>query len=133
MEGRKKVYLTYSFSTRAGTNTLTELSEEDKENLRLGTIQVREVLQESAARITDKEIQESLWHTYYDVNKTVGFLLNKIEAKIKKEQKAAGKKATGGFGISSSSSHLVGAGGDLGTSGGGFMFYLCIRSRLSEY
>jgi elongation factor 1 alpha-like protein len=50
----------------------------DKEQMRLGTIQVREALGEFEAGISDTQIQESLWHYYYDVAKTVSYLKNKL-------------------------------------------------------
>ncbi|KAI9681843.1 MAG: Hsp70 suppressor, GTPase facilitates ribosomal subunit dissociation [Trizodia sp. TS-e1964] len=46
-----------------------------------GTIKVREVVGSDVPGITDKAIRESLWHYYYDVEKTVTWLLGKI-AKI---------------------------------------------------
>ena len=45
------------------------------EQLRLGTIKVRDILSEGAG-ITDKEIEDSLWHYYYDIDKTVNYLLS---------------------------------------------------------
>ena len=45
------------------------------EQLRLGTIKVRDILGEDAG-ITDKEIEDSLWHYYYDIDKTVNYLLS---------------------------------------------------------
>ncbi|KAL2428447.1 HBS1-like protein [Exophiala dermatitidis] len=51
------------------------LSAEDKEQMRQGTIRVREALGSFPA--TDEEIQDSLWHYYYDVAKTVSYLKNK--------------------------------------------------------
>ncbi|KAJ4530736.1 hypothetical protein HRR80_009043 [Exophiala dermatitidis] len=51
------------------------LSAEDKEQMREGTIKVREALGSFPA--TDEEIQDSLWHYYYDVAKTVSYLKNK--------------------------------------------------------
>lgn len=50
-----------------------ELSPEDKEQLRLGTIEVRKVLG-PAYRINETEIHDSLWNFYYDVTKTVNQL-----------------------------------------------------------
>lgn len=52
-----------------------QVSPEDKEQLRQGTIKVREVLGVEPIA-TDAEIQESLWHYYYDVEKTVNYLLS---------------------------------------------------------
>ena len=51
--------------------------------MRIGTIAVREVLPAATTQITDKEIQESLWHYYYDVEKTVAYLLGKHTPKQK--------------------------------------------------
>lgn len=45
------------------------------EQMRDGTIKVRDVLGPDVA-VTDKEIQDSLWHYYYDVGKTVIYLLS---------------------------------------------------------
>lgn len=44
------------------------------EQLRLGTAKVREVLGPEVST-TDMEIEDSLWHYYYDVDKTVNYLL----------------------------------------------------------
>jgi elongation factor 1 alpha-like protein len=51
------------------TETLTA---EDKEQLRLGTLKVREAL--TGVSVSDGEIQEALWHYYYDVAKSVTYL-----------------------------------------------------------
>ena len=48
------------------------LSVEDREQLRLGTLKVREALAGLSA--SDSEIQEALWHYYYDVGKSVAYL-----------------------------------------------------------
>ena len=52
-----------------GTETL---SAEDREQLRSGTSQVRDAL--AGVPATDSEIQEALWHYYYDVGKSVAYL-----------------------------------------------------------
>ena len=59
----------------------SELTEEDREQLRLGTIEVQNLLQvlqqdgnAGAATISEKEIREALWHYYYDVDKAVEYL-----------------------------------------------------------
>lgn len=56
-----------------------ELSPEDREHMRLGTIEVRQLLQSEIPPVpaTDEEIQEALWHYFYDVDKSVGFLRSK--------------------------------------------------------
>lgn len=53
-----------------------ELSPEDKEQMRLGTIKVRESLG-SAFKLADSEIQDALWNYYYDINKSVAYLTSK--------------------------------------------------------
>ena len=77
-----------------------------------------------AGHITEKQIHEALWHYYYDIEKTVGYLLATYVTKPKeKEQKkaAAGKKVTGG-----SCSFLCFADWHIedltGFAGGGFIF-----------
>jgi elongation factor 1 alpha-like protein len=54
------------------------MTEDDKEQMRLGTIRVREALGEFEAGVSDAQIQESLWHYYYDVAKTVSYLKNRL-------------------------------------------------------
>ena len=48
------------------------LTAEDREQLRLGTLKVREAL--TGVSASDSEIQEALWHYYYDVEKSVAYL-----------------------------------------------------------
>ena len=76
--------------------------------MRLGAIQVRELLSHGSNYITDKQIQEALWHYYYDVDKSVAYLRKEYMAKPKKEQ----KKAIGGSRFSFS--------------------YICTRDELGE-
>ena len=58
-------------SEDAGTE---EISEEEKEQLRLGTIEVRTSLGSAHSSIPEKEIHDALWHYYYDVAKSVTYL-----------------------------------------------------------
>jgi len=56
----------------AGDDVLTA---EDAEQMRIGTASVREALgDELSGFITDNQIQEALWHYYYDVAKSVTYL-----------------------------------------------------------
>lgn len=50
------------------------LAAEDLEKLRIGTVQVRSALGQGFSSATDKEIQDTLWHYYYDVSKTIAYL-----------------------------------------------------------
>jgi elongation factor 1 alpha-like protein len=52
------------------------LNEEDKEQMRLGTTKVREALG-SDIPATNDEIQEALWHYYYDIAKSVSYIKSK--------------------------------------------------------
>ena len=45
------------------------------EQLLIGTAKVRSILGSEVA-VTDREIQDSLWHYYYDVTKTVNYILS---------------------------------------------------------
>lgn len=56
-----------------------EVSAHDKEQLRLGTIEVRKLL-DPASQATDQEIQDKLWDTYYDIGKTVSYIKSKCQA-----------------------------------------------------
>ncbi|KAI9650640.1 hypothetical protein NHQ30_000660 [Ciborinia camelliae] len=69
-----------------------QLSEEDQEQMRQGTIKVREALPPGSSKITEKQIQEALWHYYYDVGKSVTYLVNTYTPKVPK--KIAGKKSS---------------------------------------
>lgn len=59
-----------------------QLTQEDREQLQVGTIQVRESLGPSFPA-TDKEIQEALWNYYYDVGKSVTYLKSKDDPSSK--------------------------------------------------
>jgi hypothetical protein len=59
-----------------------DLSPEDKEQLREGTVKVRAALG-SAFSATDGEIQEALWHYYYDVAKSVAYLKSMIRCPVR--------------------------------------------------
>ena len=64
--------------------------------MRVGVLAVRETLGDGLQEITESEIREALWHYYYDVEKTVNYLL---QSKIPKHQ-ANKKKAKGRVKIS---------------------------------
>ncbi|KAK0120257.1 Hsp70 suppressor, GTPase facilitates ribosomal subunit dissociation [Cadophora gregata] len=55
--------------------------------MRVGTIAVRAELPATASHITDKQIQEALWHYYYDIEKSVGYLVSTYVAKKEKKEK----------------------------------------------
>lgn len=57
-----------------------QLTAEDREALRKGTEDVRDVLGVDATKVSTEQIQEALWHYYYDVDKTVAYLRRKFIA-----------------------------------------------------
>ncbi|KAJ9653714.1 hypothetical protein H2198_007112 [Neophaeococcomyces mojaviensis] len=57
-----------------------ELSAEDKEQLRLGTVKVKQALG-TTYQVPDADIQDALWNYYYDIGKTVTFIKNKHKPK----------------------------------------------------
>lgn len=69
-----------------------ELSPEDREQMVLGTSAVREALAAESSKVTTAQIQEALWHYYYDVDKSVAYLVSKYISPPADSKKA--KKAT---------------------------------------
>lgn len=65
-----------------------ELSPEDRAQMTAGTEEIRAVLGPQAAKVTTQQIQEALWHYYYDVDKTVAYLISKF---VDPEPKPAAK------------------------------------------
>lgn len=53
-----------------------ELSPEDREQMRLRTAEVQELLRSELPPVepSEEEVWEALWHYYYDVDKTVSYL-----------------------------------------------------------
>lgn len=89
--------------------------------MQIGTIAVRAALPPAASHIIDKEIQESLWHYYYDVEKSVAYLVSKYVAKPKaqKKEKTQGEKKLQGGLISLIGGSVADAGCGIGKSAGG--------------
>ncbi|OJD11838.1 translation elongation factor Tu [Blastomyces percursus] len=70
-----------------------DMTPEDREQLQLGTIQVREQLDANSPPVpaSDTEIWEALWYYYYDVGKAVGWLRKKYAPKTPKKEKPKAK------------------------------------------
>jgi len=60
--------------------------------MREGTNKVRDVLGHDIPSITDEKIQEALWHYYYDIEKSINYLLS---LQTKKVKEVGGKKGKG--------------------------------------
>ncbi|KAI0155296.1 P-loop containing nucleoside triphosphate hydrolase protein [Xylariaceae sp. FL1272] len=57
-----------------------ELSPEDRAQMAAGTSQVRTQLGDQSSKISTQQIEEALWHYYYDVEKSVAYLITKYVA-----------------------------------------------------
>lgn len=72
-----------------------ELSPEDKAQMAAATAEVKSQLGPQASKVTTQQIQESLWHYYYDVDKTIAYLINKhIDPAPKPAAKTKAPKTT---------------------------------------
>ncbi|KAK3342880.1 P-loop containing nucleoside triphosphate hydrolase protein [Neurospora tetraspora] len=69
-----------------------ELSPEDQVRMREGTAQVLEALGVEAHKVTKAQIEESLWHYFWDVDKTITYLISKYIDPPKKPAKTAPPK-----------------------------------------
>lgn len=72
-----------------------EISAEDRALLEQGTADVKAALADEVSKVSTKQIEEALWHYYYDVDKTVAFLIAKFIAPPQKAADTAQKKNKG--------------------------------------
>ncbi|KAI8965085.1 P-loop containing nucleoside triphosphate hydrolase protein [Daldinia sp. FL1419] len=63
-----------------------ELSPEDQAQMSAGTAQIRAALGVEASKVTTRQIQDALWHYYYDVDKSVAYLISKYVAPSSKKK-----------------------------------------------
>lgn len=73
------------------------MTAEDREQMRVGTIRVKEALGETSGFISDAQIHEALWHYYYDIEKSVIYLKNKLGTTQPKQGTPKKEKATSRF------------------------------------
>ncbi|KAF4977510.1 hypothetical protein FZEAL_5989 [Fusarium zealandicum] len=66
-----------------------ELSQEDRQAMDNGTAQVRSALGTEVNKVTKAQIEEALWHYYYDVDKSVTYLIKTFIAPAPKPEKKA--------------------------------------------
>ncbi|KAK3349987.1 P-loop containing nucleoside triphosphate hydrolase protein [Lasiosphaeria hispida] len=71
-----------------------ELSPEDKALMTQGTADVQAALSVEASKVTTKQIEEALWHYYYDIDKTVTYLVSKFISPPEKTPKASKAEKT---------------------------------------
>lgn len=83
---RHRLYQNYDFQSELDDNDGMQCSEEEEDELSLedkvqmdeGTVEVKRALGPRADDVTTKQIHDALWHYYYDVDKSVAYLLNKF-------------------------------------------------------
>ncbi|KAM0426800.1 hypothetical protein ACHAPT_008116 [Fusarium lateritium] len=66
-----------------------ELSLEDRQAMETGTAEVRSALGTEANKVTKAQIEEALWHYYYDVDKSATYLIKTFIAPAPKPAKKA--------------------------------------------
>ncbi|KAI1777040.1 hypothetical protein F4818DRAFT_408903 [Hypoxylon cercidicola] len=71
-----------------------ELSPEDRAQMDAGTTQVRAALGTHSSHVTTQQIQEALWHYYYDIDKSVTYLATKFIAPLSKKKGVGKDEAT---------------------------------------
>ncbi|KAF3761409.1 hypothetical protein M406DRAFT_342209 [Cryphonectria parasitica EP155] len=71
-----------------------DLSPEDKKQMAEATAEVINVLGPQSDKVTTQQVQEALWHYYYDVDKSVAYLVNKFIDPPKKTTKPKLKTTT---------------------------------------
>ncbi len=74
-----------------------ELSPEDRAQLKQGTADVQAALGVEASKVTVTQIEEALWHYYYDLDKTVTYLTSKFINPRPKATKPAPPQPNGKF------------------------------------
>lgn len=83
-----------------------EMTADDKAQMREGSLKVRQVLEQEIPTISDKDIEDSLWHYYYDVEKSITYLRSmtgrvvkyQAQHELKDPRSARPKKAKEGKG-----------------------------------
>jgi len=73
-----------------------ELSPEDRALMHQGTIDVKAALAGESSKVSTEQIQEALWHYYFDVDKSVAYLITKFIAPPQKVTNTAQKKKSSG-------------------------------------
>ncbi|KAM0251802.1 hypothetical protein ACHAP5_001465 [Fusarium lateritium] len=66
-----------------------ELSQEDRQAMDEGAAEVRQALGTEADKVTKAQIEEALWHYYYDIDKSVTYLMKTFIAPAPKPVKKA--------------------------------------------
>jgi len=82
----------YDGNAAEGNEENGGLNPEDEVLMREGTTEVQNALGPAAGKVTVEQIQEALWHYYFDVDKSVVYLMDKfIAPKTKPKKQPEGK------------------------------------------
>ncbi|ROT36239.1 hypothetical protein SODALDRAFT_335317, partial [Sodiomyces alkalinus F11] len=84
-----------------------QLTAEDREALSKGTTDVQDALGEDARKVSTEQIEEALWHYYYDVDKTVGYLRKTIIAPPPKTELKKPKETSNRFDAAAAKSAAI--------------------------
>ncbi|KLP21589.1 translation elongation factor HBS1 protein [Fusarium fujikuroi] len=98
-----------------------ELSPEDRKAMEEGTAEVRRALGTEANKVTKAQIEEALWHYYYDIDKSVTYLMKTFIAPAPKPAKKAPEGMSVFF---SASQRLFGTGADHGRLSNGHTYIM---------
>ena len=71
------------------------MTDDDKAQMRESSVKVRHALAPDVPDVTDREIEESLWYYYYDVDKTVAYLTSTGPRQASMAHADAGRQARG--------------------------------------
>ncbi|KAL2755588.1 hypothetical protein ACRALDRAFT_1064360 [Sodiomyces alcalophilus JCM 7366] len=84
-----------------------QFTAEDREALRKGTEDVRDALGEDTGKVSTEQIQEALWHYFYDVDKTVAYLRRKFIAPPPKPEPKKPKETSNRFDAAAAKSAAI--------------------------
>ncbi|KAJ3580253.1 hypothetical protein NPX13_g315 [Xylaria arbuscula] len=73
-----------------------EMDPEDRAQMTAGTAQVRAALGNDSSKVTKQQIEEALWHYYYDIDKSVAYLVSKYVSEKPAKPTAQKKNKPGG-------------------------------------
>jgi hypothetical protein len=107
------------YNTQQTTDDYDEYTPEDRANFANLTPVVHAELSEAGLQASDREVQDALWHYYWDVGKSVAYLKNTRTPRTKNEERgkkgAVKDKAKSKFDQAvERSANVVGVGGEFG-------------------
>ena len=80
-EDKGRLSTSSAFATSSSSSVSLYANTGMAEQMRIGTTKVQDALGSSFS-ISEKEIQEALWHYYYDIDKSVSYLKSKFHSSV---------------------------------------------------